>query len=78
MRILEIVPYRLWVNMKNGRSASVHGSCPWLSSDEKADWEMQTQGFTWRMNNGTFGFGRVPAATREEAEEVMRKFNARY
>jgi hypothetical protein len=29
------------------------------------------------MSNGTVGLGRVPAATREEAEAVMARVNAR-
>jgi hypothetical protein len=77
MRILEVIPARHWVNLRNGRTASVYGAVPYTSKAEEADWEVQDNGWTWRNDNGTVGLGRVPAKTREEALEVMRKNNAR-
>lgn len=77
MRILAVIPARHWVNLRNGRTASVYGALPYTSNAEKADWEVQENGWTWQNDNGTIGLGRVPAKTREEAEEVMRKNNAR-
>lgn len=76
MRILEVIPSTRYRNTVTGRSASIYGACPWSSKDE-ADWMVETSGFTWRCANGTIGLGRVPAATREEAVEVMNRVNAR-
>lgn len=75
MKVIEVVESRVWVHV-SGRRTSVHGSCPWTSDRERKDWALQTQGYTWHLDNGTIGLGRVPAKTREEAEEVMRKVNS--
>jgi hypothetical protein len=76
MRVWEVIPARRWRHT-SGRSASVYGALPWTSDAGKAEWTMETSGWTWRMSNGTVGLGRVPAATREEAEAVMARVNAR-
>lgn len=59
--------------------ASLYGACPWdgQPGNQRIDWTIETSGWTWENSNGTIGLGRVPAATREEAEEIMRKVNAR-
>lgn len=77
MRILEVIPARHWVNVRNGRTASIYGAVPYTSNADKADWEVRESGWTWQNDNGTIGLGRVPAKTREEALEVMAKHNAR-
>lgn len=77
MRILEVIESKHWRNKVTGQTASIYGAMPYASSADKANWELATGGFTWRNDNGTIGLGRVPAKTREEALEVMRKFNAR-
>ncbi len=76
--VLRVIPSRLWVS-KDGRTASVYGSLPWTGrpGDRKEDWEMKEVGWTWENADGTVGLGRVPARTREEAEEVMARVNAR-
>jgi hypothetical protein len=77
-RIVEVIPARRWRH-KNGATASLYGAVPWSGApgNTEADWAVETVGWTWRNVDGTIGLGRVPAATREEAEEVMRKVNAR-
>lgn len=79
MRILEVVSSRVWVNKLTGSTASIYGAAPWTgaSGNTRADWTVETRGFTWAMSNGTIGFGRKAAATREEAEAVMKDFNAK-
>ena len=77
-RIVAVIPAKI-MRHKSGRTASPYGAAPWTGApgDTEADWTMETVGWTWQNSNGTIGLGRVPAKTREEAEEVMRKVNAR-
>jgi hypothetical protein len=77
-RITEVIPARRWRH-RNGSTASIYGAVPWTGApgNTQSDWEMETSGWTWVNRDGTIGLGRVPAATREEAEEVMRRVNAR-
>ena len=75
MRITGIIEHKVYKHV-SGRTASIYGACPWTSQADKANWSLETKGFTWQMSNGTVGFGRGPAKTRGEAEETMRKFNA--
>lgn len=75
MRILEIIESKHWVNQKTGQTASLYGAVPWTGS--QGDWKLETRGWTWRLDNGTIGLGRIPAKTREEAEAVMQEFNSR-
>lgn len=79
MRVLKVIESRVWRH-RNGATASIYGSLPWTGApgNRKEDWTMETRGWTWECSNGTIGLGRVPAATKEEAEEVMRKHNARF
>lgn len=76
MKIIDVIPSRMWRH-KSGRTASLYGSVPWVSEAEKADWTIETIGWTWSNDNGTVGLGRPPAGTREEALEIMRAYNAR-
>lgn len=78
MRIVAVVPAKHWRNLKTGMTASIYGSCPWTRSADSVDWKIEVTGWTWELSNGTIGLGRVPAETREEAETVMRDFNARF
>lgn len=77
MKIEEVIEAHVWVNTTTGATASIYGACPWTSDTEKASWEIQARGYTWRLDNGTIGLGRKPAATREEAETIMATHNAR-
>ena len=76
MRVIEVIESKHWINLKTGRTASIYGSVPYVNETDKANWVIETVGFTWRCDNGTIGLGRVPAKTRVEAEEIMRKVNA--
>lgn len=79
MKVINVIPSRRWRHNTNGRAVSIHSSCPWSGAkgDTRADWSIETAGWTWEMDNGTVGIGCAPAKTREEAEEIARKINAR-
>lgn len=77
MKITGIIESRVWNNKQTGMRASIYGACPWTQESDKPNWEMIVVGFTWTLDNGTVGLGRVPAQTREEAEKVMVEFNSR-
>jgi hypothetical protein len=76
--VLRVIPAKRW-RKNTGQTASVYGSVPWTGApgNRKEDWHMEESGWTWENRNGTVGLGRVPAATREEAEEIMRRVNSR-
>lgn len=78
MKVVRVIESRVWRHV-SGATASIYGAVPWTGAtgNQREHWTMVTQGYTWEMSNGTIGLGRVPAKTREEAEEVMRKINAR-
>lgn len=73
MKIVEIIEAKRWENKKTGQTASIYGSVPYQS--DKEDWHIVKVGYTWKMQDGTIGFGRQPAKTLEEAKEVMKKIN---
>lgn len=75
-KILEVIESKIWKNKVNGREASIYGAHPASSPAKRAEWEIVTRGYTWRNDNGTVGLGRLPAKTRAEAEEVMKRWNA--
>lgn len=77
MKILKVIPVKRWFNKITLQTASMHGSVPWTSNAEKMEWELVTVGFTWRLDNGTIGLGRVPAKTLSEANQIMEEFNNR-
>jgi hypothetical protein len=77
MKVLEVIPAKKWKNKVTGQTASLYGAVPYTTTAEAEGWEVITVGWTWRNSNGTIGLGRVPAATYEEAVEVMNKVNAR-
>lgn len=77
MKVLEVIPSKVWKNKNTGATASIYGAVPYHTTAEAEGWEIITRGFTWVNSNGTVGLGRVPAKTYEEAVEVMNKFNAR-
>lgn len=74
MKVLQVIPSRKWVHV-SGRTASLFGAVPYMSESEKPDWSIETAGWTWKMDNGTIGLGRVPAKTEAEAIEVMNAIN---
>lgn len=75
-RILQVIPAQRWRNVVTGQTASIYGAVPYHGSDEK-EWVRERCGYTWQNADGTVGLGRAPAATIEEAMEVMAKVNAR-
>lgn len=77
MKVVRVIESKVWRNKLTGARVSPYGACPWMSVGEREQWELVSQGWSWELDNGTVGLGRVPAKTREEAEMVMRRFNAR-
>jgi hypothetical protein len=77
MRIVEVVQARVWVNKVTGLKVSPYGACPWTSLADKSNWEMVQMGWTWRLDDGTVGCGRVAAKTLREAEDFKVEFNNR-
>lgn len=75
MKILEVIESKRWINKINGRTASIYGAVPYVSLSEKLEWEIETVGYTWRLDNGTIGLGRIPAKTKNEALKIMQDFN---
>lgn len=72
----EVVESRVW-KRDDGAKASIYGACPWASDAEKPRWQVVGQGWTLRnLRSGTVGTGRVPYATREEAQRACDEFNA--
>lgn len=78
MKIIEIIESKVWNHKISGLNVSPYGATPWVTESDRDNWELVTRGYTWRLANGTVGLGRVPAKTREEAEDVMAKYNARF
>lgn len=76
-KILEVIESFHWLNVKTGATASIYGAVPWTSKDGESQWSKVSRGFTWRLYNGTVGLGRIPAKSREEAENIMSHFNNR-
>jgi hypothetical protein len=52
----------------SGRTASVYGACPWTSEADEPNWRIESAGWTVQHPDGTTGIGRVPFATKEEAD----------
>jgi len=77
MKILEVIESKRWKNNKTQATASIYGSVPYCTDLDKPNWHIETAGWTWRMDNGTIGLGRVAAKTKEEALEIMEAFNER-
>jgi hypothetical protein len=77
MRIREVIESRFWRHLPTARTASLYGSTPWTREADARDWVVQSRGWTWQLDNGTIGIGRVPVKTRAEAEQIMREWNSR-
>ncbi len=75
MKIIKVIPSRHWRNTKTQATASIYGAAPYNSDADKANWVIEVSGYTWLNDNGTIGLGRMPAATLEEAVEIMDKYN---
>lgn len=70
MRVVEVIERRAWRNPDKDFSVSVYGAPP-----SGPGWSIVTEGWTWRMSNGTIGLGRPPAKTRDEAERIAAAIN---
>jgi len=55
-----------WRNTETGQTASLFGAVPWQG--EQGAWTVESTGWTVAHPDGTRGLGRVPFATREEAQ----------
>jgi len=65
----EVIPSRRWKNSKTGATASIYGSVPFITTEERAFWSIVDVGWTVRnLANGRVGVGKSPWATKEEAE----------
>lgn len=78
MRIKRVIPSRRWRHRETGRMVSSRGACPWMTDAERQDWESVVVGWTWQLDDGTIGLGRVPAKTETEALRVMSEINRRH
>lgn len=67
----KVIPSRRWRNRVTGATASIYGAAPYVSDADKADWEVETAGFTIQWDDGTVGNGRPPYATEAEAQAVI-------
>lgn len=62
----------------NGGTASPYGACPWTNDNDKPNWRLEIAGYTLLdASSGTVGIGRVPFATRDEAQALADKLNAK-
>lgn len=77
MKILEVIESKRWKHIKTGQTASIYGAVPYTNESDKPNWTIETVGYTWKLDNGTVGLGRVPANTMSEALAIMHKFNQR-
>lgn len=73
----EVIESRVWKHRVTGRTVSPYGAAPWLGEADRPNWELQVRGFTVRNPDGTIGCGKPPCATREEAQALADKLNAR-
>ncbi len=70
----EVIPSRRLRHV-SGRTASIYGAAPWVSEADRANWTLETVGWTVRNSHtGEIGACRKPWATREEAEAFAAKF----
>lgn len=77
MARFEVIESKHWVR-DDGRTASLYGAVPWVSSSEEKRWKIVPRGYTVRDNErGTVGIGRVPWTTRTEAQAWVDKETAR-
>ena len=71
-----VVEYAVWKHV-SGKRASIHGAVPYLSAADKTNWEVVKDGFTlYNSHSNTYGCGRPPCKTREEAQALADKFNS--
>jgi hypothetical protein len=75
MKRYEIIEAKRWVHV-NGATASIYGSCPYMSDNDKPNWSIQTVGWTIRDNKtNTVGMGRKPFDSMYDASMVLHNLN---
>jgi hypothetical protein len=75
MQNFEIIESKHWKHT-NGMTASIYGSCPWVSDADRHNWVLEVVGYTVRnVKTGTVGIGRKPFKTHAEALEFISQFN---
>lgn len=73
---LEPVEAKRWRNLVTGQTASIYGAVPWRNSVDRSHWQVESIGWTvYDSRHGTYGCGRVPWSTYEEAQAFCDKFN---
>lgn len=77
MKILRVIESLGWINIVTGHTASVYGAVPYTTQADKPNWKIERLGYTWELDNGTIGLGRMPMATLKEAQDFMDKYNAK-
>jgi len=71
-----VVESKVW-KRDDGKTASIYSACPWTSDDEKARWSLVTVGWTVKDTAlNTFGIGRAPFKTQEQAQALADKLNS--
>lgn len=70
MEALEIIEARIHRHIATGRTASIYGAVPWRSNAERAEWEIVSNGFSFRRPDGTVFRNRYHA-TREDAQRQI-------
>ena len=77
MQRYEIIESKRWVNT-DGRTASIYGACPYVSDADKANWAVQTVGWTIRDNQrNTVGMGRQPFTSMYDASAFLHNLNVK-
>lgn len=72
-------PHKHWED-KDGRKVSIFGAVPFYSDAQRdvEGWHIVTTGWTvYNARTGTYGCGRPPFQTEEEANDWCRKENGR-
>lgn len=65
--MFSIIESKCWIS-NDGRRASLYGSVPWTSEEDKNNWKIEIVGFTVQhKKTGIVGIGRKPWATYDEA-----------
>jgi hypothetical protein len=69
--MFDIIESKKWV-CNDGRTASIYGSCPWVSDADRDQWKVQIVGYTVQhKKTGTVGIGRKPWETLEDAQKWL-------
>lgn len=70
-----VIESKCWRHI-SGRTASLYGAAPWTSAADKANWSIESRGWTVQNPDGTIGCGKPPCKTQAEAQELADRLNA--